>query len=69
VYLTVLVTLATGWWFLVDGYRHESPLARLTGMPDATVHEYAGYGLGLVVLVWLARGAGGAAKIGTTSRK
>jgi cytochrome b subunit of formate dehydrogenase len=59
VYLTVLVTLATGWWFLIDGYRHESPLARLTGLPDATVHEYAGYGLGLVMLIWLAHGARG----------
>jgi cytochrome b subunit of formate dehydrogenase len=59
VYLTVLVTLATGWWFLIDGYRHESPLARLTGLPDGTSHEYAGYGLGLVMVVWLARGARG----------
>ena len=52
IYLTVLVLLATGWWWLVDDYRHASAL---TG----SVHEYAGYGLALVVLVWLLRGARG----------
>jgi cytochrome b subunit of formate dehydrogenase len=59
VYLTVLLLLGTGWWFLVDGYRHPSPLARLTGLADGDSHEYAGYGLGLVLLVWLLLGARG----------
>jgi formate dehydrogenase subunit gamma len=51
-YLTVLVLLGTGWWFLVDRYRHASALV-------GTVHEYAGYALGLVVLGWVLRGARG----------
>jgi formate dehydrogenase subunit gamma len=52
IYLTVLFLLATGWWFILDGYRHGSVL-----IGDS--HEYAGYALGLVVLVWLLRGARG----------
>ena len=52
IYLTVLVLLATGWWFLVDDYRHAGALV-------ATIHEYTGYGLTLIVLAWLLRGARG----------
>lgn len=59
VYITVLVLLTTGWWFLIAGYRNPSPLARFTGLPDGTIHEYAGYAFGLVLLVWLLRGARG----------
>src|SRR5687768_4400471 len=44
IYLTVLIALATGWWFVLDGYRNDSPLARLLTMPDEVVHEFAGYG-------------------------
>jgi formate dehydrogenase subunit gamma len=61
VYLTVLVALATGWWFVVDGYRRDSPLARLVGVPDGAVHEYAGYGTTAVFVVWLPFGARGIA--------
>jgi cytochrome b subunit of formate dehydrogenase len=59
IYVTVLLLLATGWWFIVDGYRHRSPLARVTGLSDGIVHEYAGYAFGLVLLVWLLGGARG----------
>ena len=59
VYLTVLVMLATGWWFVVDGYEHESPLARLLGAPDSAVHETAGYVWVLVFAVWLPFGLRG----------
>jgi cytochrome b subunit of formate dehydrogenase len=59
VYVTVLVMLGTGWWFLVDGYRHDSPLARLTGLPDGAIHEYAGYAWVGVFLVWLPFGLRG----------
>jgi cytochrome b subunit of formate dehydrogenase len=34
-YVTVLVLLATGWWFVLVGYASRSPLARLTGLPRA----------------------------------
>jgi cytochrome b subunit of formate dehydrogenase len=62
IYLTVLVLLGTGWWFLVDRYRHQSALV-------GNAHTYAGYGLGLVVLGWLLRGARGLrAFVGDTLR-
>jgi formate dehydrogenase subunit gamma len=61
VYLTVLVALATGWWFVLDGYRNDSPLARLLGVPDGAVHEYAGYGTAAAFAVWLPFGARGIA--------
>src|SRR5690242_3568554 len=58
-YLTVLVLLGTGWWFLVVGYQHPTPLSRLIGRPDGELHEYAGYGMLLVIVVWLVLGARG----------
>lgn len=60
VYLTVLVLLGTGWWFVVGGYHRPSPVARLIGQPDATVHELTGYALTLIVVVWLPFGVRGA---------
>jgi cytochrome b subunit of formate dehydrogenase len=57
IYMTVLVLLATGWWFIIDGYRHDSPLATMTGLADADVHELAGYGAVAVFLLWLPFGA------------
>jgi cytochrome b subunit of formate dehydrogenase len=52
IYVTVLVLLVSGWWFVVGGYRG-SALARLTGLPDETVHELAGFAMALVILAWL----------------
>lgn len=59
VYATVLVLLATGWWFVVGGYDSASPLARLTGLGDGEIHELAGYAMTAVVLGWLPFGARG----------
>jgi formate dehydrogenase subunit gamma len=59
IYATVLVLLATGWWFVVAGYQARSPLARLTGMPDGQIHELTGYVSAFVVLVWLPFGLRG----------
>jgi cytochrome b subunit of formate dehydrogenase len=46
VYLTVLVALVTGWWFVVDRYQH--PLG-----PDTTIHELAGVLLILGAVVYV----------------
>lgn len=59
VYLLVLLLLATGWWLLAGREGQPSPLSRLTGTSDTTIHEYAGWGflgLGVVgaVLGWRA---------------
>jgi cytochrome b subunit of formate dehydrogenase len=59
VYLTVLILLATGWWFVLAGYEHRSPLAWLTGVPDGALHEDVGYVLTGVVLLWLPFGLRG----------
>lgn len=59
VYATVLVLLATGWWFVVDRYRNDSPLARLTGLSDVEIHELTGYASAGVVLLWLPFGLRG----------
>jgi cytochrome b subunit of formate dehydrogenase len=61
VYITVLVLLAGGWWFVLVGYRRPSPLARALGVVDADIHELAGYGLAAVVLLWLPFGIRGVA--------
>jgi formate dehydrogenase subunit gamma len=43
VYLVVLVLLATGWWLTAGQEGRPSPLARITGVPDTTVHLWAGW--------------------------
>lgn len=60
-YVTVLVLLLTGWWLLTGQEGRPSPLARLTGVPDPTVHTYAGWvlaGLTAVAVTLGARTAG-----------
>jgi cytochrome b subunit of formate dehydrogenase len=59
IYVTVLLALGTGWWFVLVGYERASPLARLTGRPDGEVHELSGYAMILVFLVWLPFGLRG----------
>jgi formate dehydrogenase subunit gamma len=50
VYVLVLLLLATGWWLLAGREGQPSPLARLTGAADTTLHQYAGWAfLGLAV--------------------
>src|SRR5438128_1963121 len=45
IYTTVLVLLATGWWLLAGHEGHPSPLARLTTMPDTSLHKLFGWAL------------------------
>lgn len=45
VYVTVLLLLATGWWLLSGKEGNPSPLARLTGLPDTTLHKDVGWAL------------------------
>ncbi len=52
VYLSVLVLLATGWWLLLGREGDPSPLSRLTGLADTTLHTWTGWAL--VVLAGLA---------------
>ena len=59
VYVTVLVLLGTGWWFVLIGYDRPSPLARLTGLVDGEIHELTGYVMVAVALVWLPFGVRG----------
>jgi thiosulfate reductase cytochrome b subunit len=59
IYVTVLLALGTGWWFVLVGYERESPLARLTGQPDGAIHELSGYAMVAVLLVWLPFGVRG----------
>ena len=55
VYVAVLVLLATGWWLALGREGRPSPLARVTGLADTTVHLWVGWGLaalaGLAVTV------------------
>jgi cytochrome b subunit of formate dehydrogenase len=45
IYLTVLALQGTGWRLLTGREGDPSPAARLTGVPDITLHTYAGWGL------------------------
>lgn len=42
-YLAVLVLLGTGWWLLTGREGDPSPLSRLTGLPDTTIHIRLGW--------------------------
>jgi formate dehydrogenase subunit gamma len=42
-YLGVLILLATGWWLLFGLEGHASPLARLAGMSDISLHKLVGW--------------------------
>lgn len=61
VYLLTLPLLFTGWWLLTGKEGEPSPLARLTGAADVTIHEYLGWalaGAGVLGLVIGARATG-----------
>ncbi|NUT18827.1 MAG: cytochrome b/b6 domain-containing protein [Hamadaea sp.] len=45
IYVAVLVLLATGWWLALGREGRPSPLARVTGLADTTVHLWTGWGL------------------------
>lgn len=42
-YLSVLILLGTGWWLIAGREGRPSPAARLTGIPDTSLHRYAGW--------------------------
>lgn len=51
VYLTVLVLLFTGWWLTLGGEGSPSTLSSLSGVSDAELHTWTGWGFaGLVAL-------------------
>jgi cytochrome b subunit of formate dehydrogenase len=51
VYLTVLLLLFTGWWLTLGGEGDPSVLSRLSGVADAELHTWVGWGFaGLAVL-------------------
>lgn len=60
VYLSVLILLATGWWLLLGREGDPSPLSRVSGVKDTTLHTWTGWALaalaGLALLVGV-RGA------------
>jgi cytochrome b subunit of formate dehydrogenase len=43
IYVSVLILLATGWWLLAGQEGSPSPLARLTGMSDISLHKLVGW--------------------------
>lgn len=43
VYVTVLVLLATGWWLLAGREGQPSPLARMSGTSDTSLHKMVGW--------------------------
>jgi cytochrome b subunit of formate dehydrogenase len=56
-YLTVLLLLATGWWLLAGREGRPSPLARVTGIPDTTLHNDAGWALACLAALAVTLGA------------
>jgi formate dehydrogenase subunit gamma len=56
VYLTTLPLLLTGWWLLVGGEGHPSPLSTLTGVADTRLHVWFGRALAFVVVLTLLLG-------------
>ncbi len=54
VYAVTLLLLATGWWLLAGREGQPTPIARLTGIPDVTLHVWLGWALLLIVVLPLA---------------
>ena len=50
VYVVTLLLLATGWWLLTGREGQPSPIAQLTGIPDARLHVWLGWLLVIVAL-------------------
>jgi cytochrome b subunit of formate dehydrogenase len=50
IYVVTLLLLATGWWLLAGREGQPSPIAVLTGIPDATIHTWLGWALVVVAL-------------------
>jgi formate dehydrogenase subunit gamma len=47
-YLTVLLLLGTGWWLLTGHEGRPSLAARVTGITDTSLHQYAGWVLAAI---------------------
>ena len=56
VYVTVLLLLATGWWLLAGREGDPSPLSRLFGTPDTTLHKNIGWALLVLAVAGIALG-------------
>lgn len=54
VYTSTLVLLATGAWILLGGEGQPSPLARVLGLPDASIHAWVGWVLAAALVLPLA---------------
>jgi cytochrome b subunit of formate dehydrogenase len=50
IYVVTLLLLATGWWLLAGREGDPSPIARITGGPDATLHVWLGWALAVVAI-------------------
>ncbi|MEW6223069.1 MAG: cytochrome b/b6 domain-containing protein [Chloroflexota bacterium] len=50
IYLLTLFLLATGWWLLAGREGDPSPIARVTGVPDARLHVWVGWALLIAAL-------------------
>ena len=51
IYTAGLTLLATGWWLLMGGEGNPSPLARVTGVPDTSLHKMIGWAFALIVII------------------
>jgi cytochrome b subunit of formate dehydrogenase len=51
IYVVTLALLATGWWLLAGREGQPSPIAQLTGVPDATIHTWLGWAILLIALL------------------
>jgi cytochrome b subunit of formate dehydrogenase len=52
-YLGALILLATGWWLLAGQEGHASPIARLAGMSDISLHKLVGWIITGLAFVWV----------------
>lgn len=56
IYLSVLVLLFTGWWLLAGNEGDPSPISRLFGTPDTTIHKDVGWALLALAVAGIALG-------------
>ncbi|MGH2699470.1 MAG: hypothetical protein ACRDJL_09790 [Actinomycetota bacterium] len=50
VYIGGLALLGTGWWLLLGREGEPSPAARLTGIPDTSLHKILGWAFAVTAL-------------------
>jgi cytochrome b subunit of formate dehydrogenase len=54
VYVLTLLLLASGWWLLAGREGQPTPIARITGIPDAVLHVWLGWALLVIAMLPLA---------------